>query len=349
MNERQQKIFALINNLAKTEDFEIVKQALHEAGFGIRGQIETTPLGCVDDGTEPLRQAIVLDSETTGLDPENDKVIQLSMYKVSFNSKGIVSLDGFFDRYIDPGFPIPAEITKITGITDEMVAGKTLSDKEVAEFMGGCERVIAHNAAFDRKFCEKAFPKAGFDKLVWDCSIAQVDWKARGEKSASLEVLCLHMGMVYHAHNSASDIKALAYILTNHRDAEGHSAFAEMLQNSQIENVHIFADGAHYSKKDILKENGYRWAPDDEPVNGYSKVWHKDIRATEEALEEERNRLREVFGRDVSKPAFIFDGMNRYSSRVREIRFETKQPENAMDRLKMADQDQHHTQLAYGF
>lgn len=349
MNERQQKIHALISNLAKTEDFEIVKRALYEAGYGIKGQIETTPLAAGNVEQGELRHAIVLDTETTGLDPATDKVIQLSMYKVSYNEAGIVDLIDFYDAYQDPGFPIPPEITEITGITDEMVAGKSIDHKEVRAFMDGADRVIAHNAEFDRKFCEAAFPRAGFDQIAWDCSIAQVDWKVRGEKSASLEVLALHMGMTYQAHNSASDIKALAYVLTHHKDKEGRTAFAEMLANSELKNIHIFAEGASYHKKDLLKNGGYRWAGDDEPVNGLSKVWHKTIRGTDEAIEEERDRLREVFGRDVSKAAFESDSMNRYSTRLRETKFHTKAPENAMDALKQTQMDLSHSAPTYGF
>ena len=50
---------------------------------------------------------VVFDTETTGLDPATDKVIQLSMLHFSYDAQGIIKLGDMFDAYQDPGMPIP--------------------------------------------------------------------------------------------------------------------------------------------------------------------------------------------------------------------------------------------------
>jgi uncharacterized protein YcbX len=57
-----------------------------------------------------------------------------------------------FHRFREPSNPIPPEITALTGITAEMVAGQSIDPAEVADFASGSALVVAHNAAFDRRF-----------------------------------------------------------------------------------------------------------------------------------------------------------------------------------------------------
>jgi len=99
------------------------------------------------------RLGIFIDLETTGLDPAKDEIIELAMVPFIFGLDGqIFEVRDAFQGLRQPANPIPAEITKITGITDDMVAGKVIDSDEVAAFMSPAAIIIAHNAAFDRKF-----------------------------------------------------------------------------------------------------------------------------------------------------------------------------------------------------
>ena len=64
----------------------------------------------------------------------------------------IYKLLGSWEWLEDPGFSIPPEITNITGITDEMVAGHRIDDRAATDLLGRVVFVIAHNADFDRRF-----------------------------------------------------------------------------------------------------------------------------------------------------------------------------------------------------
>src|SRR3546814_19103892 len=67
----------------------------------------------------------------------------------------IFEIHDAYQRFQEPSAPISAAITMITGITDEMVAGRKIDAEEVASFANGAALVIAHNAAFDRRFAER--------------------------------------------------------------------------------------------------------------------------------------------------------------------------------------------------
>jgi DNA polymerase III epsilon subunit-like protein len=85
----------------------------------------------------------------------------------------------------DPGFPIPPDITNITGITNEIVAGHSIDDQAVNDLLKRVVLVIAHNAAFDRRFLEKPLPP--FVTKHWACSRSDIDWRAKGIRSSALE------------------------------------------------------------------------------------------------------------------------------------------------------------------
>lgn len=106
-----------------------------------------------------VRRGLFVDVETTGLDPAVDEIIELAMTPFSYGSDGrITAVGASFEGLRQPTNPIPAHITAITGIDDAMVAGQSIDPEEVAHFAEQADLVIAHNAAFDRRFLERFCP-----------------------------------------------------------------------------------------------------------------------------------------------------------------------------------------------
>jgi ATP-dependent DNA helicase DinG len=104
-------------------------------------------------------EIVVLDIETTGWDCDRDRVIEVAA--AILRGPEVVET---FDALVDPMVPIPLEITKLTGITAEMVAGKPSVESVVSrlvEFVGGRD-VVAHNVAFDRSFLERVAGRHAF-------------------------------------------------------------------------------------------------------------------------------------------------------------------------------------------
>lgn len=340
-NSIQEKLAKILGPVLKSPTArDALSEVLRAEGFGLRRQVETTPWPDKDPVRLSFaRKGIVLDTETTGFDPKANGVTQLSMMEFFYDDVGIFAVGEMFDKYNDPGEPIPQEITEITGITDEMVRGKAIDQAEIRSFIEGADRIIAHHASFDRRFVEENFPQAGFDGIVWDCSIEQVDWKARGFNSNKLEMIALAMGYVYEAHRADSDILATIRVLAEPGPDGMRSAFEEMLEKSEMEWAHIIALNSPFSGKDALKGAGYSWDGEGTNTRGLGKSWHIFLPATEENLEAQAQILREAYGRDVSLKTFIVDGHTRYSDRpaTRYEMLRTAEPKSFLEALKMAD------------
>jgi DNA polymerase-3 subunit epsilon len=119
-------------------------------------------------GTLPTmkRRPIYYDTETTGVRAGKDRIVELAAYDPI--------LDKTFCEFINPGCPIPAEVTAITHITDEMVKD-ALPFKDVAqgfvEFCSGDVVLIAHNNDnFDKPFLEAEFGWASMPFPNWTFS-----------------------------------------------------------------------------------------------------------------------------------------------------------------------------------
>ena len=84
-----------------------------------------------DDG--PKLVAAVVDVETTGINPDSDKIIELGICLFEYDRQNgrIYKVLGSWEWFEDPGLSIPPEITNITGITDEMVTGQSYGQKLV--------------------------------------------------------------------------------------------------------------------------------------------------------------------------------------------------------------------------
>src|SRR4030088_2464218 len=87
---------------------------------------------------------IVLDVETTGLDTVRDEVIELAMIKFAYSADDrILGVVVVFQALQEPSFPIPPEITALTRITNEMVAGREIEPLAVDRFTADANIIVA--------------------------------------------------------------------------------------------------------------------------------------------------------------------------------------------------------------
>ena len=95
---------------------------------------------------------IAFDTETTGLNPfDGDRVIEFGAVELTVDAEYRVTGVKAYDWLIDPEGPIPREVTRVTGIKDEDVAGKPVFAKVAKDVHALLEGaiVVAHNLAFD--------------------------------------------------------------------------------------------------------------------------------------------------------------------------------------------------------
>ena len=162
-----------------------------------------------------MRQ-IVLDTETTGLDPASgDRVIEVAAIEI-FN---FLPTGGTFHRVIDPERDVPEESTRVHGFTYDMLRGKPrFADiaEEMLAFIGPSE-IIAHNAPFDFGFLDAELVRAGRSKLDRARMVDSLDLARRrfpGQVN-SLDALCRRLGVdnsMRTSHNALLDVKLLAEV-----------------------------------------------------------------------------------------------------------------------------------------
>lgn len=211
-----------------------------------------------------VRRAVFLDTETTGTDVTRDEVIELAMVAFDYDpASGAVHkvYDAeAFNRFRDPGRPIPPEATRVNNITDEMVAGQTITDRDVEAFLEGVGLVIAHSASFDRPMVEKTW--GVFQGLNWACSIEDVGWKDRGFGSNSLEYLLMKQGFFFEGHRAKIDCLAGIMLLASPLPT-GEPALAALLASARKPRTLVKAVNSPFETKDALKARGYRWDTQD--------------------------------------------------------------------------------------
>jgi DNA polymerase-3 subunit epsilon len=258
---------------------------------------------------------VVADTETTGTDNTTDNIIELGMVEVAYDREigYIYGVTRVFNELEDPGRPIPAQAAAVNGITDEMVAGKRISDDEVAAFVKDADLVICHNSKFDRPILERRFPI--FATKAFACSQRQVDWQAGGITGTKLEYIAMRLGFFYEGHRASVDCLALVEVLNSPMPGfGGQTPLQRILETYSVEARRIWATGAHFDFKDVLKKRGYGWHdPANEP--GAEKAWAKDIPVEEFEAELDWLKAECLYGRSLSMPVDRIDAYNRFTSR----------------------------------
>jgi DNA polymerase-3 subunit epsilon len=252
-----------------------------------------------------------VDVETTGTNPDRDKIIELgiSLFEYERQSGRIYKVLGSWEWFQDPELPIPPEITKITGITDEMVAGHRIDDRAVNDLLSPVVLVIAHHADFDRRFLEKRLPV--FAAKHWACSRADIDWKAEGIRSSALEFVAYSLGFFHDGHRAASDCRATLHGLAQPLPGTGRLALQALLEQARLPTWRLWARDAAIEKKEILKARGYTWSPGE---FGRPKCWYRDVSDAEKAAEVSWLGAN-VIGPDQGVWALRITARDRYSDR----------------------------------
>lgn len=171
---------AMAETLSRSPDYRVLRRLVASSRY-------VPTLG------QDVRTGVLLDTETTGLDHAKDEIIELGMVKFDYLADGrIVGVRDTFSAFNEPSVAISAEVTALTGITDEMVAGHRIDDAAVTDFVGGSVITIAHNSGFDRRFVERYWPV--FEHKAWGCSMSEIDWRKHGFAGSQLGYLLNGVG-----------------------------------------------------------------------------------------------------------------------------------------------------------
>ncbi len=156
---------------------------------------------------------VVVDTETTGLDPLTDHIIDLGAVRLD---EDLVVVDRF-TTLVDPGVPVPLFVSRLTGITDADLPGSPSAGEaleQLREFAGDAT-LVGHNAAFDREMLAAAARRSGtrpLDAPWFDTLEAALLLLPELDRHA-LPVLVEEFDLDRPAHRALPDAEATAEVL----------------------------------------------------------------------------------------------------------------------------------------
>lgn len=296
--QRCQELDAMAREIAASGDYRVLRRL-------VPSSVMPPAAG------EPEKFGIILDVETTGLDYTKDEIIELAMVKFGFTEAGAVAgVRGVFQGFNEPSVPIPARITRLTGIDDALVANQTIDGRAVEAFVADADLVIAHHAGFDRKFAERAWPV--FAHRPWTCSATEVDWQAQGFSGAKLTYLAAEAGFFYGAHRATDDCHAVLELLGRPLPATHTTALSILIERAGRRTFRIWAEHSPFDLKDVLKSRGYRWS---DGAGGSLRSWYIDVDECDRD-DEVLFLRREIYQRNVPLRCISLSAFDRFSERA---------------------------------
>ena len=183
-----------------------------------------------------------IDVETTGRDPENDRIVELGV--VIGRAGEIVTWRSWL---VNPGRPISEESAAVHGIKDEDVRDKPPLREiipEVAEFVAGA-LPAAYNAAFDKAFVLAELNRAGVSlaapppafrrDVEWTDPLVLARELHRDAESRALGDMAARLGIeIERAHRATDDAKAALLVLYAFaKDARVPRKYAALIQEQR--------------------------------------------------------------------------------------------------------------------
>ena len=163
----------------------------------------SAPFGSIS--VEDGRGLVFFDTETTGLNPATNRIIEITLY----------SGEGWYSTLLNPGTPIPDFITGITHISTEMVTNAPTFAEVAPELWRRFEgrTAVAHNAQFDMRFLIAEFERAGIavtNDMYAICTL-EAERLARGVKKNNTLTECIgRRGLkAANAHRAEDDVRSL--------------------------------------------------------------------------------------------------------------------------------------------
>lgn len=185
-----------------------------------KGIVTTKPIIINNYTIEKLKSRyIAFDTETTGLNPRMDRIIELGV--VLFENGKCVKR---FQTLVNPGVVIPARVTAVNNITNSMIKDAPTEEvvySELAEFLKDAYNeqtiICAHNARFDMSFLSETLMRLGYNANInYIDTLALSKQKIKGLYNYKQDTVAHYFDIVNEqAHRAASDAETCGKILWN--------------------------------------------------------------------------------------------------------------------------------------
>lgn len=212
-----------------------------------------------------MKRIICLDTETSGVDPAKDSVLEVAVVLYDIPHSAVVatfaSLLYTETNEAEHMNEIPLSLLD-KHRTPEMIW------QHVEELAEEADLIIAHNAEFDRSFCPKKL-----QAMKWVCSMSDIVWP-KGKPGGTMAATALAHGVpVFSAHRALPDVDTM--VRTFQAVSRAGGDVAQMLRDAMKPKSRIIAL-VSYEEKDKAKAAGFKW-------NGVAKLWERNMRSEEAA------------------------------------------------------------------
>ena len=199
---------------------------------------------------------LILDTETTGLEPVSAQCIEVGAVLFHVPSRSVLSQVSFLlPAAANPAEHVNGIAAEVTRLTQPWQAGL----QHFLALLADADAVLAHNAAFDAKWFGLG-PLPPIDK-PWICSMDDIEWPPERHlrTAPSVRDLALSYGVpVWAAHRALTDCTYLVQVLVRCTNLEGLLAAA-------MEPKLLYRANLPYAERHKAKQAGFRW---NEPVRG---------------------------------------------------------------------------------
>lgn len=134
---------------------------------------------------------VILDTETTGIDPgSGHRIVEIGCLEIVSGVKS----GAFFHTYLNPERDMPPEAERVHGLSERFLRDKPVFSQKAEELLAfiGDDRLVIHNAAFDLKFINAELKRLGFSAIGFERTVDTLELARRKfpGSPASLDALC---------------------------------------------------------------------------------------------------------------------------------------------------------------
>ncbi len=213
-----------------------------------------------------MKREIVLDTETTGLDPfSGHRIVEIGCVEVV----GGARTGAFFHCYLNPERDMPPEAFRVHGLSSEFLADKPVFSQKVDEFLEfiADSSLVIHNAAFDMKFVNFELDKLGFSALSMERVVDTmlIARKKFPGSPSSLDALCKRFNIDLSSrtkHGALLDAELLADVYLDLMGGRQAMLVLDEVKQNAAMNTQLLNN-----KKINLEARIFKISPDEEEAH----------------------------------------------------------------------------------
>lgn len=222
------------------------------------------------DGTLPefnetsdaeISRIAIIDLQSKGKNPKSAKLVELAVVVLEIDRDSCKPLKVVEQHH---WFQDPEEehelsegYTKMTGITQEMVQGKSIDSPTMEAIIDTVDVFVAYNAGYVRPILEEQFPS--LESSIFACVRNQIEWTVKGHECRSLSHLCRDHRW-YNDGLRMNERCAVVIKLLSEGGADGENYLEELISRAEEPLITIEAK-VQMRQKHLMKKERFRWDP----------------------------------------------------------------------------------------